>query len=274
MTMSERARIVVLTCRNPVNYALIDALATTHDIVGIVFENQLKLRGRIFLRRIRKLGIFTVADQLLFKVPDVLFFQRRAASKANRILNHDGSFDPRLLPKERIVDTTSVNSPVASDLIRETKPSVIVVSGTSLIGESMLGAAKDVPIVNIHCGITPRYRGAHGAFWAIVNRDWENVGTTIHLVDKSIDTGAIVSQGRIDPQPTDNPRDLALRQYAVGIKLLMDAMPGLSSRTFATFAREDLDSRFYSSPTLSAYFKYRKSMRERFGARDKDGRFL
>jgi methionyl-tRNA formyltransferase len=35
--------------------------------------------------------------------------------------------------------------------------------------------------VNIHVGITPKYRGVHGTYWALVNNDVENSGVTVHL---------------------------------------------------------------------------------------------
>ena len=72
------------------------------------------------------------------------------------------------------------------------------------------------PVVNVHAGITPRYRGVHGGYWALAERHPEWVGTTVHLVDPGIDTGAILAQATFDvsrrghdrhlPGPAPDPR--------------------------------------------------------------------
>jgi folate-dependent phosphoribosylglycinamide formyltransferase PurN len=53
--------------------------------------------------------------------------------------------------------------------------------------------------VNIHVGITPKYRGVHGTYWALVNNDVENSGVTVHFVDEGIDTGNIINQAIVVP---------------------------------------------------------------------------
>lgn len=140
---------------------------------------------------------------------------------------------------------------------------MVIVSGTSILDGNFLGALGSIPVINIHCGITPRYRGAHGAFWAIVNDDWENVGTTVHFIDSGIDTGKIIAQGNIQVEPHDTPRDLAQKQHAIGATLAAKAIESVASGQVRALTRDDLDSRFYSSPTLSAYVRYRKNLRER-----------
>ena len=59
------------------------------------------------------------------------------------------------------------------------------------------------PVVNMHAGITPRYRGVHGGYWALAERHPEWVGTTVHLVDPGIDTGAILAQATFDVTDED-----------------------------------------------------------------------
>jgi methionyl-tRNA formyltransferase len=88
-------------------------------------------------------------------------------------------------------------------LSKEQRPSVVLVMGTRLIEEDTLRAAN-APFVNYHAGITPKYRGVHGAYWARATGDAANCGVTIHFVDTGIDTGAILYQERIVPEPRDN----------------------------------------------------------------------
>ena len=208
MTTPDRTSILVLTCRGTRHYALINALARSHFISGIVFEHQLGLRFRLLRRRVRTLGLLTVANQLLFKVIDVLRYRAREESKASALLGKDAEFDMALIPNATVLETTSINTEAVSKLAERLKPDVVIVSGTSLLDQELLRSLASTPVINIHCGITPRYRGTHGAYWAVVNEDWKNVGTTVHFIDAGVDTGAIVGQVLIDVEPNDNPRVL------------------------------------------------------------------
>jgi methionyl-tRNA formyltransferase len=263
MTASDRASILILTCHGPRHYAVIDALARSHVIKGIVFEHHQGGRLRLMRRRLRKLGILTVANQLMFKIFDTLILQASEEHMARAVLGQDCAFDGTRVPKATILDTISVNSSVVRNLAQRLKPDVVVVSGTSLLDKALLASLGSTPVINIHCGITPRYRGTHGAYWAVVNGDWENVGTTIHFIDTGVDTGSIIGQTAIPVDPHDTPQTLALKQYAAGIPLISEAVSRIRAGTPTTMQRPDLDSRIYSSPTLSSYLVYRKRMRER-----------
>ena len=55
----------------------------------------------------------------------------------------------------------------------------------------------------MHAGITPRYRGVHGGYWALAEHHPDWVGTTIHLVDAGIDTGGILAQATFEVSGED-----------------------------------------------------------------------
>jgi len=46
---------------------------------------------------------------------------------------------------------------------------------------------------NVHNSLLPKYRGLHAFAWAMISGE-NQVGYTLHLVDKGIDTGPIISQ--------------------------------------------------------------------------------
>jgi methionyl-tRNA formyltransferase len=56
-------------------------------------------------------------------------------------------------------------------------------------------AALSIPqhgFINIHPGVLPEYRGT-GNLWAVVNRDWQRIGCTVHWMTERIDVGRIVA---------------------------------------------------------------------------------
>lgn len=52
-------------------------------------------------------------------------------------------------------------------------------------------------LLNVHRGISHNYRGLDSDLWAIYNDDFTQIGVTIHLVEPTLDTGAIVKQGTV-----------------------------------------------------------------------------
>ena len=71
---------------------------------------------------------------------------------------------------------------------------------------------RDLITATLHChrigawdaGITPLYRGVHGAYWALAEGRRDLCGVTVHRVDAGIDTGEVLAQVLIDPTPQDN----------------------------------------------------------------------
>ena len=121
----------------------------------------------------------------------------------------------------QVLRVESINDPSVIALLQQTRPELVVVLGTSIIKDPVLAAAPC--FVNLHAGITPIYRGAHGQFWAVHNRDFDNVGVTLHFVDKGIDTGAIVKQGRFLFDPAnDNLLTLLAKSSVTGAELILD----------------------------------------------------
>ncbi len=268
MMCRDRTSVAILTCHGVEQYSLVNRLALAYDVRAVIFEDRKKALFKVFLKRLRKQSWLTVVDQMMFKVLDVLFFQKNAAARAHEILGNQITFDASKFPSTRLLATDSINSAECMELMREASPDVVVVSGVSLLSNELLDSIGETPVVNIHCGVTPRYRGAHGAFWGVVNGDWDNVGTTVHLIDRGIDTGAILAQKAINVEADDDPRTLALKQNVAGIELMVDAISHLSTGKWQTVERTDLDSRLYSSPTLTAYLQYRRRIADRFHTRN------
>ena len=49
-------------------------------------------------------------------------------------------------------------------------------------------------MINLHEGITQRYQGLDSTLSALFNKDFENLGITIHYVESELDAGDILSQ--------------------------------------------------------------------------------
>ena len=85
-------------------------------------------------------------------------------------------------------DDITVNS------LYDTQTDLVVCAGyKSIISEDIL---LKKTVINTHPSLLPKYRGMHGLVWAMLNYE-EELGFTIHLVNKYIDDGDILEQFKI-----------------------------------------------------------------------------
>ena len=214
-----RPRVVVLMGPSAGSRYVFSRLASEVDLVAVV--QQERPRREVFravFRRGKKLRRGYWLDRLLLGAYTKLHLKRRAlACPEYREVQGAETFAGDC-PAHRV---ESINDPSVIDVLKQTQPDLVVVLGTSILKESVLAASPC--FVNLHVGITPMYRGAHGQFWAVLNRDFENIGTTLHFIDKGIDTGAILKQGRFPFEPaTDNLLTLLAKSSVTGATLLLD----------------------------------------------------
>jgi phosphoribosylglycinamide formyltransferase-1 len=242
--------IVLLAGRHPWTWALANALRRRFDDFPIVLE-QPQSKAALLRRRIRRLGILTVAGQLGFGLAAKVIrpFYRRQEQRIR--LREDLNVSPI---QDGVIRISSVNDDCAVNVLRTLRPKVIIVSQTRIIARRLLESVPAI-FINIHTGITPQYRGLHGAYWALVNREPENCGVSIHIVDAGVDTGAVIAQVRIKPSPSDSYFTYHWLQLAAALPPLLSAIEdALSGRLAATAANPRTASRQYYQPTLWGYF--------------------
>ncbi|GGO65564.1 formyl transferase [Nonomuraea cavernae] len=249
--------IVILAARSETSYLLINHLAARFEVSAVVFEQG--SQRRLLRHRLRKLGVRAVAAQLAFLCYDRTVIRPRSRARVAELLaGHDRRPpDGRL----RVLDVGSVNGPEVAGLLRDERPGAVVVSGTGIIGRRILECAP--AFVNIHVGITPRYRGVHGGFWAIYEGRPELVGTTIHLIDPGVDTGEILAQEPVAVDPfTDTYRTLPVKQYLGALDALAEAVRAVLDGRSRPYRRSDLTSRQWYSPTPSQYVRFTRELRK------------
>lgn len=202
-------------------------------------------------RRIKKIGLLKVVSQMIFIIFDKIYLSRISKSKIKKILTETEK------PIVKSINVNNINSKEVEELIKKIDPCLIVVSGVSIIKQNILSLAKT--FINIHCGITLKYRGVHGGFWAIYNRDFDNIGVTIHLIDRGVDTGLILYQDRITvDKKLDNFRTIVAKQYLKGADLMIKAVNDALNNNLKPLKVSDQNSYLWYHPTIIEYLKWLK----------------
>jgi len=249
------AGVLLLAGPGPSAWIVANALAREHaDLTMIVEEREPRT---VFLRRrVRKLGLPAVAGQVLFQLWGKIG-ARRAAGRVREIMESAGLDDRPMLQGIRPDHTqrvASANDPSVAFLIATAEPDVVVVNGTRILSRALLDliAAIPAPVLNIHAGITPAYRGVHGGYWARARGDMARCGVTVHQVDAGVDTGAVVAQAAIAPGPRDNFFSYPMLQMAAAVPLLLKAVRDARSGRLEPLPISG-ESRQYYHPTLWGY---------------------
>jgi len=242
------ARVVLLTGDGEFERIAAARLAEAFPDLTMIVEQPVS-RLALLKGRLRRLGAVQVAGQLAFMLFQRLQ-QRMSRGRITEILRI-GQFKTEWPHATAVAHVASINSPECIALIRKAEPQVILVVGTRVIGRAVL-AAVDVSFINYHAGITPKYRGVHGGYWAKAENDLGNFGVTVHLVDEGIDTGAVLYQARLEPTPRDNFSTYPYLQLAAALPLLTQAARDAAAGVLKPQS-VNLPSRAWSHPTLWSY---------------------
>ena len=91
------------------------------------------------------------------------------------------------------ITLNQLNSKKVISIVKKYKPDLVVCYGISLIKKNLL---KFLPkkTINIHSGLTQKFRGYGSNFWACYFLQPFNVGATIHYVVEKADSGRIIHQ--------------------------------------------------------------------------------
>lgn len=204
--------------------------------------------------RAKRLGWPTVIGQVLFQLMIAKPQARASRSRIERIVaTHGASTAP--IPVERVQRIGSVNSEACLQAVGAIGAAAVVINGTRILKAATIRALA-VPVLNTHVGITPMYRGVHGAYWALTQNDRAHCGVTIHFVDAGIDTGGIISQALIEPTPADNFSTYPMLQMTTGAPLLVKAVEEAIAGN-ARVRTAQGSSRRWNHPTLLQYLAYR-----------------
>lgn len=248
--MNSGSSIVILGGPGASTRMVYHSLAKHFSVEKVIVEEKVP-RKQFLKRRVKSLGYVKVFGQILFQMGMVLFLSKRSEKRLSEIMEQNFlSDDP--IESSRVINVASVNSLETIQVLQELKPRVVVVNGTRIISKTVLECIQ-AKFINMHAGITPLYRGVHGAYWALVKGDRSNCGVTVHLVDSGIDTGNILHQAVIEPIPEDNFVTYPLLQLAAGIPLLVSAVGEALNGKADLLPNPAGESRLWSHPTLAGY---------------------
>lgn len=255
MPQHKRPRLVMLCGAAQSSRIMYHGLAADFLFECVIVENKPSIL-RLMVRRLKRLGLFKVGGQALFMLLAKVLL--RISQPRIRELIRRYELQDKAFPDDVLRKVSSVNSAETIGILQSLQPDAVVINGTRLISKDVLGCVK-APFINTHMGITPKYRGVHGGYWALARNDVENCGVTVHLVDQGIDTGGVLYQGRVHLEPCDNITTYPLHQIAAAIPLMRAALRDVEQRQLRV-TQGVMPSQLWYHPTLIEYFQVYQRM--------------
>ncbi len=258
MTPDRDRRVVLLCGRSFSSQVVYAALNEIGCDLSVILENPpsrwLRLR-----RRAKRLGLPTVTGQMAFQViaaPVLARAARRRIAELRAQLPH--------VSAEQLASVAhhvaSANDSNTGALIVGIEPALVVVNGTRILSGELLESIA-VPVINMHMGITPCYRGVHGGYWAIAEGRHDLVGTTVHMVDAGVDTGRVLGRAFFSVTASDNFATYPYLHLKAGLPVLVNNVTAqLQGRSGQPAKPLDLPSKQRYHPTLLTYLRRRLTM--------------
>ena len=242
-------KIVMLIGQSDFAKIVYNRLKLTNDISYVIREIP-KNKKSILKFRLKKFGMIKFIGQILF----ILYSKLLRILSKKRISNIKNIFklDTCSIDNKLLFTTNSINTSKVEEKLKEIDYDIVIVVGTGIIKKNILSLINK-PIINVHVGITPKYRGVHGAYWALVNNDSENCGVTIHFIDEGIDTGKVISQQNISITKDDNFTTYPFLQFAEALPLLENAINEIKNNRLIESLPRNIESKQWFHPTIYTY---------------------
>jgi len=254
-------RIMVLTGSSVPNLNTLSTLINGDlNIVGAVIANQ-KYKGinTGYLKvAVKKQGLLKVILQIVGRIVYTVLNHRKDKRQFKNIFNTNEIHNTINGFKENIYNTFAYDSPETIEWIKSKKPDLIVIHTPYWVSKKVRDIVQG-KVIGGHPGITQFYRGVHSPFWAVYNNDYKNIGYSTFWVDSGVDSGDIITQGKIIPEKEDSYMTLSwkgMNAIALEIKSILEDIDSIEQipRNKNNNLSEDT---IYYHPTIFNYLVYR-----------------
>ena len=144
------------------------------------------------------------------------------------------------------LEVPSVNSDAAIDVLRKAAPDVVVVFGTGILRAPVIDVCGE-GLVNLHGGHPERYRGLDSHLWAIYHSDLRGLVTTLHRVDRELDTGDVVLAADLPLGSCEDLSELRAVNTELCVDLVVSAVEMRRSVGRFMSRRQATRGRYYSA---------------------------
>lgn len=213
-----------------------------HDYVFVVVKKNTKSKILNFKFKLKKLLLLPLTEWY------------KDQKKISNLVKKEASKFPHR--KKNIHYVKDVNSKSTEKKIKKLNPDLIIQSGAGILKENIFSIPSKGTL-NVHHGIAPELRGIASSFWGMYYGLNEYIGTTVHFIDKTLDTGAVIIQKRTEISINSSFIETSFQTAIQGAKLLPYAVDLVLGEY--EIEKKEIDSFYFSRVHYSNYNELKKS---------------
>tara|TARA_B100000242_G_scaffold285421_1_gene249861 strand:- start:322 stop:1080 length:759 start_codon:yes stop_codon:yes gene_type:complete len=180
-------------------------------------------------------------------------FKNQMLQQSFKSLEKQINFESNNIEKLTVKGANSVQM---QDLLESLQVDLLIIGNTGIIKNNIL-TIPSIGTLNAHPGILPQYKGLDSIYWASYQKDFENIGVTVHFVDEGIDTGNIISKTYVNFENEKNISKAYRKLLRLSSEVLADAtLEIIDSGNIKTISNQN--GNYYSKIPIRKYFKAKK----------------
>lgn len=222
-------RVVIITGTRPHHKNLCAAIATEHEVVGVIHPagKRLSMWNRLnrLSRRVRSHGWPIVA--LHFLGAGASISKPRDCGYLDETRFAEGLEAYDTISGHLIHSSCDVASSTTSDLVRALKPDVTLCLGGPVYPQSLIEASPLT--LNFHGGISPIYNGNASIRFAFANGHPHLCGGTLMVMGTRIDGGRILAHFIPAIESGDSPESLYAKVVAAAPRMYLNVISHIAS---------------------------------------------
>jgi methionyl-tRNA formyltransferase len=143
------------------------------------------------------------------------------------------------------INTNFQLAKILFEFLLKAKPDIIILAGFArFLPISIISLAK-IAVINLHAGKLPEYRGTSVVQWQIIKGE-NQVGCAIHIVDKGIDTGPVLTQSFYPIEINSTSAEIMSHNQEIFPILLAEVIEKISKGTAQLIYQDESKAVYYS----------------------------
>jgi methionyl-tRNA formyltransferase len=250
-------RVVVLVSSDPSDVYFANQIIKHVNVVGILVERLHQPTGK--LNHMLKAFVHLRQPFMLRRKLNEVWTRKYYGRKAKKISQTGFGKEGYELSKAKNYQLIfaegqgAINGRDCAEWLKALQPGAIAVCGTSMLRKPILRITPN--IVNLHSGLSQKYRGTWTTLWAIYNEEPEYVGHTVHFVTPGIDDGDVICQGRPIIAEDDNHETLYVKVVKLGTVAVLKVIDDIQSNSIRRYSLLQKGKLYQRSMLTSAIIK-------------------
>jgi len=194
-------------------------------------------------------GVLRAINEFLYYFFYTVFLAKKETTKLKNLVENYSTNPYKQLSGIRQIMIEDIKSKELEQLLKVEK---VDAAFAMCIGVYLPKKLLNIPRHGIflwHEGITPEYRGLYSPFWALANKDYNNLGYTLLKMSTKLDAGDIYVQGNVK---NINPME-DWHSY-IGHKAIIDSLP--ETRKFICDLERNLHKPILKPGSIDGYYSY------------------